>query len=45
MSKTPSLVLAFTQCKRKPDPNDPVDNPDQAFLAALLEPAPDGYIK
>jgi hypothetical protein len=37
-----ALIVLFTQCD-KINPNDPIEIPDQAFLAALLEPAEDGY--
>jgi hypothetical protein len=34
---TLALVMLFAQCEKEPDPNDPVDIPDQEFLNALIE--------
>ena len=32
-----SFALLIIQCEKEPDPNDPVDIPDQHFLNALIE--------
>jgi len=32
-----ALVLFFTQYEKEPDPNEPFDIPDQAFLNVLIE--------
>lgn len=32
-----SLTLISAQCEKEPDPNEPVNIPDQAFLDALIE--------
>jgi len=32
-----TLTFLFVQCEKEPDPNDPVDIPDQYFLDALIE--------